>query len=640
MSLSKLRFALFLSPLSSPAYSPGLPKMIPVPSSILRPTCLKVFAGTVVFILILQVVSLARPSLPQTERLHSISNSMSVAFPRPRPLPFPQFNSYGSTQCLPPISPDLLKKSVEKHATCSKYSPFHPPRTRIATLTAQFGGIEGNEHYIRAFATHLEHALVHGTEVHVLCDKMIDDLWNKPAFILDLLLREMIKPEKERLEWFVWVDRDTLILDQCRPASTFLPSSTSSTHIAKWWRRDDQHSEDAKNNDNNNRPPPEVHLLAANDPNGLNNGIFLLRVSHWAVEMFTAILAFRHYNPKVELKFTEQSAMELVIQDKRFKDRVQLVPQHWFNAYQHGGAEEFVSSNGTNPEGWDELNARRGDWLIHFAGNQHKDEVLNEWADMVEGMKDVWETGKVQRNVDGETLEPQQSEQVNHNTKLLRFKLPKEDYVSGLSWTSAILTASWPKGSWTPVARPYTPISSIDEPGKLELLVKHYPGGKQSTHLHSLKPGDSLLFAAALRSHRWEPNSVPHVTLIAGGCGVTPIYQLARGILSDPEDKTKITLVYGANTEEDILLKNELDDIQKEFPGRFETLYAISQPAKGSTIRKGRVSKELLAEVARPNDGKVFMCGPPAMEAALKGDRNTKGILEELGYKKDQIHSF
>lgn len=170
--------------------------------------------------------------------------------------------------------------------------------------------------------------------------------------------------------------------------------------------------------------------------------------------------------------------------------------------------------------------------------------------------------------------------------------------------------------------------------------MKHYPGGKQSTHLHSLKPGDSLLFAAALRSHQYEPNNVPHVTLIAGGCGVTPIFQLARGILSNPEDKTKVTLVYGANTEEDILLKKELDDFQKDFPGRFETLYAVSQPGEGSTIRKGHVSKELLAEVARPKDGEVFLCGPPAMEAALKGDRKTKGILEELGYRKGQIHSF
>jgi mannan polymerase II complex MNN10 subunit len=401
MPLPKLRVETFLSPWSSPASSPGPPKMIPVPSSILRPTCLKTFAGTIVFILILQVASFARPSFPQTEHLRSISNSLSAPFPRPPPASFPQFNSYGSTQCLPSISPERLKKTVEKHATCTKYSPFHVPRTRIATLTAAFGGLEGNEHYTRALTTHFEHALVHGTEVHVLCDKMIDDLWNKPAFILDLLLREMIKPEKERLEWLVWVDRDTLILDQCRPASTFLPSSTSSPALARWWRRDEQQS-NKQQSSNPTKPPPEVNFLAANDMNGLNNGIFFVRVSHWAIEVFTAILAYRHYNPAVELRWTEQSAMELVLQDHRFSDKVQLVPQHWFNAYQHGNASDFVSSNGTNPEGWDELNARRGDWLIHFAGNQHKDKELNEWADILEGMEDVWETGRVQRNVGGE----------------------------------------------------------------------------------------------------------------------------------------------------------------------------------------------------------------------------------------------
>lgn len=177
----------------------------------------------------------------------------------------------------------------------------------------------------------------------------------------------------------------------------------------------------------------------------------------------------------------------------------------------------------------------------------------------------------------------------------------------------------------------------------LELLVKQYPNGKQSTHLHSLQPGESLLFAAALRSHQWTPNAVPHVTLIAGGSGITPIYQLARGILTNPEDETKVTLVYAANTEEDILLRNEFDSFQKQFPGRFEAVYAVSQPAEGSTIRKGRVTRELMEEVARSRpsvEGKVFMCGPPAMETALKGDRKTRGILEELGYAKSQVHSF
>ncbi|KAF9737790.1 hypothetical protein PMIN06_007285 [Paraphaeosphaeria minitans] len=234
-------------------------------------------------------------------------------------------------------------------------------------------------------------------------------------------------------------------------------------------------------------------------------------------------------------------------------------------------------------------------------------------------------------------------EQLNHDTKRLRFSLPNSTDVSGLSLTSAVLTLSWPQGQWTPVARPYTPVSRLDEPGVLDLMVKHYPDGKQSTHLHSLKPGDKLIFAAAIGGHQWVPNSVHHVTLIAGGAGITPIFQLAQGILSNPDDKTAVTIVYGVNTNEDCHLTKEFEKYEKEFRDRFKVVYTVSRPDAKTTLRKGRVTKELLEEVAPlPSNGetKVFVCGPPEMEANLVGSRKEQGILEQLGYRKDQIHTF
>ena len=68
-----------------------------------------------------------------------------------------------------------------------------------------------------------------------------------------------------------------------------------------------------------------------------------------------------------------------------------------------------------------------------------------------------------------------------------------------------------------------------DEPGYLELLVKKYPNGRASSHLHSLNPGDKLLFAAALKGYSWKPNSYSHITLIAGGAGITPISNSRKG---------------------------------------------------------------------------------------------------------------
>ncbi|KAI4870144.1 NADH-cytochrome b5 reductase [Hypoxylon rubiginosum] len=239
------------------------------------------------------------------------------------------------------------------------------------------------------------------------------------------------------------------------------------------------------------------------------------------------------------------------------------------------------------------------------------------------------------------SLQLESTEAVNHNTKRLRFRLPDANTVSGLSLTSALLTFSWPKGSILPVLRPYTPVNALDEPGALEFLVKQYPNGKQSTHLHSLKPGDSLRFVTRLPGYKWEPNKHSEIMLIAGGAGITPAYQLLRGILQNPDDHTKVTLVFGVNTDADLLLRQELDEYETRFPGRFRVVYTVSRPVEGSPFRKGYVSKGLLKEMAPlPNDGKVFVCGPPPMETSLVGDRKKPGILEELGYRKDQIHKF
>lgn len=173
--------------------------------------------------------------------------------------------------------------------------------------------------------------------------------------------------------------------------------------------------------------------------------------------------------------------------------------------------------------------------------------------------------------------------------------------------------------------------------------MKKYPNGKASSHLHSLQPGQKLLFAAALRGYQWRPNEYPHVTLIAGGAGITPIYQLAQGILRNPIDKTAITLVFGVNSDEDVLLGKEFEQFSKEYPDRFKAIYTVSHPSADSPFRKGYVNKQLLEEVvpaSQKRDTKVFVCGPPAMEASLVGKRNAPGILSQMGYRKDQIHKF
>ncbi|KAH6631514.1 hypothetical protein F5144DRAFT_220965 [Chaetomium tenue] len=235
------------------------------------------------------------------------------------------------------------------------------------------------------------------------------------------------------------------------------------------------------------------------------------------------------------------------------------------------------------------------------------------------------------------------TELINHNTKKLRFALPDATKPSGLGLTSAVLTVAFPNGRWLPVIRPYTPTNDLNEPGYIELLIKLYPHGKQSTHLHALQPGDTLTMAP-IKELAWTPNQHAHVALIAGGAGITPMYQLARGILHNPADRTRVTLVWGVNREEDVFLGEEFAEMERRFPGRFRAVYVVAEPGVGSKHRRGFVTREVLEGVglaagAEGNgDVKVLVCGPPAMEKALK--RKGTGVLAELGYRPDQVYNF
>ena len=113
-------------------------------------------------------------------------------------------------------------------------------------------------------------------------------------------------------------------------------------------------------------------------------------------------------------------------------------------------------------------------------------------------------------------------EEVNHNTKKFRFALPNADDVSGLQIASALLTRYKGPEMEKPVIRPYTPTSDEDEKGHIDFVVKKYPGGAMSEHMHDLKPDQRLDFKGPIPKYRLTENKHDHVALIAGGTGITP----------------------------------------------------------------------------------------------------------------------
>ncbi|APA09843.1 hypothetical protein SS1G_05932 [Sclerotinia sclerotiorum 1980 UF-70] len=241
-------------------------------------------------------------------------------------------------------------------------------------------------------------------------------------------------------------------------------------------------------------------------------------------------------------------------------------------------------------------------------------------------------------------------ELVNHNTKKFRFELPESDQVSGLHVTSALITKYKGPEMQKPAIRPYTPTSDEGEKGFIDLLVKKYPNGVMSEHMHEMVPGQRLDFKGPIPKYAWSANKHDHIALIAGGTGITPMYQLARAIFNNPADKTKVTLVFANVTEEDILLKREFEDLENTYPQRFRAFYVLDNPPKSWKGGKGFINKELLKTVLpepKSENIKLFVCGPPGMYKAISGGKvspsdqgELAGILKELGYSKDQVYKF
>ena len=173
-------------------------------------------------------------------------------------------------------------------------------------------------------------------------------MWSKQAAILEVLLLEMEKPAKDRLQWVAWFDADTMNINPLVPLETFLP-------------------------------PPDmtgVHALFARDWNGLNAGTFMLRVSSWSIEVMSAVLAYRVFNPDTELPWGEQTAMKNLLGEEDFIKGAVYVPARWFNAY---------------PDGDPPYKAQPGDMGLHFAGVTNKGVVMEEWLYKLEKDRAEWQ---------------------------------------------------------------------------------------------------------------------------------------------------------------------------------------------------------------------------------------------------------
>lgn len=216
--------------------------------------------------------------------------------------------------------------------------------------------------------------------------------------------------------------------------------------------------------------------------------------------------------------------------------------------------------------------------------------------------------------------------------------------------TASCVLTKFTKDNGKNVIRPYTPTSDPEETGEFELVVKSYPDGAMSQHIHSLKPGDTLAFKGPILKYKITPNKHKEIGLIGGGTGITPLYQVLHEIAKRPEDKTKVTLIYASQSPSDILLKKELDALVAKKPDQFKIHYFVDKADSSWKGETGFISKEFLEKnlfPAKADNVEVFVCGPPGLMNAISGNKKSPsdqgeltGALKDLGFTKEQVFKF
>ncbi len=154
-----------------------------------------------------------------------------------------------------------------------------------------------------------------------------------------------------------------------------------------------------------NEKMDKIHFIAARDFNGLNCGVFFIRVHPWSLNFLMRATSYFYYNQDKQLKFAEQSSINNVLTSSNdANEHYIIVPKNWFNSYID-----------------DKL---KGDFLVHLAGQPEKSDKARDVRNLIKNETE-WHTAMNSRNLRKKVLEyydlPKE-EQIN-----ISLELPKEN---------------------------------------------------------------------------------------------------------------------------------------------------------------------------------------------------------------------
>jgi len=208
------------------------------------------------------------------------------------------------------------------------------------------------------------------------------------------------------------------------------------------------------------------------------------------------------------------------------------------------------------------------------------------------------------------------TEFVTHNVK--RFTLEKPPGYTFISGQATDVSINKP--GLEDELRPFT-FTCLNTDDHLEFTIKIYKGHNGITEkLLDVNAGDELILHEVFGAINYQGPGL----FIAGGAGLTPFISIFRQLKADNKLPGN-TLLFGNRTEDDIIIKDELDAMLGK-----NHIDIISEP-KLPGKKAEHIDKELLKQFLPRKSGYCYICGPDEFVADMKND------LLELGVAEDKI---
>lgn len=166
--------------------------------------------------------------------------------------------------------------------------------------------------------------------------------------------------------------------------------------------------------------------------------------------------------------------------------------------------------------------------------------------------------------------------------------------------------------------------SSMQKNNAVSFLIRNVPGGLMSTWLREqAKVGDTMSLVGPIGSFYLRDIARP-VLMLAGGTGLAPFLAMLDKIVAGGGSAHPIHLIYGVNTDTDLVELDKLEAFAGQLPNFTYALVVVDE--NSAQPRKGYVTQHI--EPSQLNDGDVdiYLCGPPPMVEAVAHNLRERAI--------------